>query len=271
MTDENTAVADSGQVPPPAQPAETSQEAMIADPTEEVEAAEGGEGEAASPEDKPKKGGFQKRIDELTRKRYELENQNQALQEQLQAYTGRLAQNEHNEARPTLEQYNYDEQAYSQAMQAWMTEGLQKQQQAAQMAQQQLEMQAQQLQRQQMLEQRMQQAVEKYPDFVEAINSPGLPQFSQVNPYAYEAIVNSEMMAMHLARSPDEAHKLAGMSPIDAVKQVARLEAMLSRPQPNPKPQPPATVAGRNDVGADPANMTPEEYRDWRMAQKRKR
>lgn len=250
----------------------TSDEVSEVEATEPVETQET-EGEATTPEsedDKPKRRNrVQERIDELTRAKYELEARAQAAETQLQQQQGQLAQREHQDERPTLEQFGYDETAYAQAMQEWTQQGFQRQVQAQTEQQQYIQQQAQQMQAQRDLEVKFAKAQEKYPDFVEAIQSPGLPKMGQENPYAYQAIVQSDQMAdvaMHLSRNPEAAHNLAAMSPIDAVKEVARLEQMLSKPAPTPKPQPPSRVSGRNDVAPSPESMTPDEYRKWWQA-----
>lgn len=259
-----------------AEAVDTSDEVSEVEATEEVVTEETQEGEAATPEqDEPKrkKGGVQKRIDELTREKYELAAKLEAQERLLRERQEALTQREHADTRPTLEQFGYDEAAYSNALQEWMTAGYQRQQEAYQQQQRLVQQQAAQMQFERDMQTKLAKAQEKYPDFNEAINSPGLPQLGSVNPAAFQAIVNSDSMAdvaMHLARNPDAAHKLAGLDPVNAIKEVARLEVMLSRPAPNPKPQPPSKVVGRNDVGVSPEEMTPDEYRQWRQANRKR-
>jgi predicted RNase H-like nuclease (RuvC/YqgF family) len=96
----------------------------------EVETPEGEEAQAdeesttseSDEEEKPKKkGGFQRRIDELTRKNYEAQREAEAYKSQLAQYQQQVQQQQmQNDAvPPKLADYNYDETAYYQAVQDW--------------------------------------------------------------------------------------------------------------------------------------------------------
>lgn len=112
-------------------------------------------------------------------------------------------------------------------------------------------------------------AEEKYPDFREVAMNPELP----ITPAMYDALIDSPNgadIAYYLGKFPDEAGRIASMSPIAAVKEIGRLEARFSGAaarRVSQAPAPPRTISG-NDGGPEksPAEMSMEEYRAWRRA-----
>lgn len=249
----------------------TDTEAAL-DTPEGEESATSEEPEGA--EDKPKKskGGFQRRIDELTKARYEAEQRAQALEAQLQQAQTDQFKSQYEQSKPTLEQYGYDQDAWAQAYEQWAQAGIERQQVAQQEAQQKQQEYQQQLQKQMQLQQRVAEAQTKYPDFMAKVFDPQLPSLQSLNRAAYEAVLDSDSMAdvaYYLADNPAEVYKFSSMSPIQAVKEIARIEAKLSKPAKKltQAPPPPSQVTGKAESVKDPTNMSIEEWMSWRNSQ----
>jgi hypothetical protein len=86
-----------------------------------------------------------------------------------------------------------------------------------------------------------------------------------------EAIIESEKGAevlYHLGSHPDEAKRIAMLSPLAAARELGRIEARLSMPAPRTttKAPPPVKPVGASDAGVrkDPATMSQAEYEAWR-------
>lgn len=79
-------------------------------------------------------------------------------------------------------------------------------------------------------------AQEKYPDFMDTISN---PDFRQSGPVA-DAIKSSEIggdVAYFLAKNLDVANSLNAMSPIQAAREIGKIEAkILATPKPTPPP-----------------------------------
>lgn len=219
---------------------------------------------------KESKGGFQSRINELTAARYQAEQEAQQLREQLEQLTQKSHQTQHQLEKPTLEQYNYDHEAWSSAMEDWVKSGYESQIRAQQEAQQQYQQQQEQIRRQVELQTKVAKASEKYPDFQAKVFDPNLPSMSQINQAAYEAIVNSEYMAdvaYHLASNPAEVYKFQNMSPVEAIREVVKLETRFAKPStPTTAPPPPSKLSGKGEsVTAEPKDI--DEWMKWRSDQ----
>ncbi len=208
-------------------------------PSEGQHSAEGADGSNDEGEKgKKSKGGFQQRIDRLTREKYEAMRRAQALEQRL-AELERQVQPDSKinipedglPPMPTPEQFGYDEEAYTAAMKEWADARAAKAQEVAlqQIEQQRLQQEA--LRQQAELAQKVQAAQEKYPDFVEKVMDPSLPSLQEVNPAAFEAVLSSDKMAdvaYYLANNPQEVFDLAGVPPVEAVKRIAYIEAKFS-------------------------------------------
>ncbi len=121
------------------------------------------------------------------------------------------------------------------------------------------------------LAERIAKAEEKYPDFRVVALNPDVP----ITPAMYGALVESDMgadIAYFLGKNPVEAGRIAGLSPVGAVKEIGRLEARLSGQKTEPRrvsqaPAPIRTISGSSGaVDKGPAEMSMEEYKAWRTA-----
>ena len=141
-----------------------------------------------------------------------------------------------------------------------------------------MQFQQQQIQQQQRLQEKVYEAEAKYPGFMQTINDPAIPNLQEVNRAAYDAVLESDNMgavAMHLAKNPEKIYAFASMTPVQAIREVAKLEIMLGqgRPQnPTPPPPPPATdIRGTSDVSVNPKKLDTAQYIKWRNEQLAKR
>lgn len=109
-----------------------------------------------------------------------------------------------------------------------------------------------------------------YLDVVTPFVEDDLGQFSQP---ARAAIVESEVgpqVLYHLAQNPDEAERIAALSPVRQVAELGKLETKLSKPAPavSKAPAPISPVkSGRTTTSGFSDNMTDAEYREWRKGQ----
>ena len=104
-------------------------------------------------------------------------------------------------------------------------------------------------------------------DFQAVISQPGLfPQGSAIVPMIMSSPVAADLAyALALDRGTHDA--LLRMPPIEAARELGRLEASLQSPRPKTTtsaPPPVSPVKGSAPAGKNPANMSPAEYRAWR-------
>ena len=251
-------------------------EAIAEDITEE-ESAPSEEAAESETEEKPKKGGVQKRIDELTRQRYEAEARAEQAEREAAELRQAQTKNGHNANRPTLEQYDYDQDAYEAAMVSWAEDGLKRQNEAATQAEKARAEQLEQIKRNAEINRKMTEGVTKYPDFIEVVSSPDLPSLQEINNTAFEAVINSDKMAeisYYLGKNPSEVYEFQNMPPISVMRRVIELESKLgtTRKETTNAPPPPKSMNGNADAGIEPspkkrAEMSMDEWLAWRNQQ----
>lgn len=262
MTDENLRPEEVAEAAPPV-PQETAEPATASDapPEEEVH-------EDAQPEEKPKpRGGFQRRIDELTRNWREAERRVDQLMELVQ---GKAQAPQQEETKPpTLEQFGYDEGKYQAALLKYaetvadqrinsrFSEWEQRQQQQAKAS---------------TFKQREAEFAGTVEDYADKVYDPTVP-ISQ--PMA-DVIADSEIgpqLAYHLADNRDVAARIAALPPILAARELGRIEARLLASKTAPKPvskapPPPPKIAGvEAEVDKDPDSMSMSQWLKWREKQ----
>lgn len=256
------------------------EELPVAETTEveEVEAQEAEtEEESATPEDaqKPKKRSrAEERINALTREKYDAQKRAEAYERQLaemQQYIQRQQQPQTGDM-PRLADYDYDEGRYQQALTQWSAKQRQSwEQEQAQRYQQQVAQQRE-MQRQATLQQKVSEGMSKYPDFMQKVFDPQLPKLADVNPAAFEAVIESDAaadVAYYLASNPQEVYQFASMSPVQAIRKVAQIEGRLAQ-RPTSKtvpPRPPTRVSGNSEAVQDPNKMSTAEWMEWRNKQ----
>lgn len=109
---------------------------------------------------------------------------------------------------------------------------------------------------------------DRYPDIeAKVFNDTTLPMSATMA----ETIMDSEKgpeVAYYLSANRDVAQRIKSMPPLQAAREIGRLEATLSLPQPRKQtqaPPPPSTVSGSvKGATKSPENMTQAEYVKWR-------
>lgn len=116
--------------------------------------------------------------------------------------------------------------------------------------------------------QRLAEATAELPDFEEVLSSSDVP----MSDFMRDAIIDSDLgpkVAYWLANNPDEAKKIASMSPLATIKAIGRIEERLESQAKAPKkptgaPAPLKPVGGKASVQKDPGQMSDAEYLEWR-------
>ena len=116
--------------------------------------------------------------------------------------------------------------------------------------------------------QRLEKATAELPDFKEVIESSDVP----MSDFMRDAIIDSDLgpkVAYWLANNPEEAKKIASMSPLATVRAIGRIEERLESQAKAPKkptaaPAPLKPVGGKASVQKDPGQMSDAEYLEWR-------
>lgn len=116
--------------------------------------------------------------------------------------------------------------------------------------------------------QKLEKATAELPDFEEVLSSSDVP----MSDFMRDAIIDSDLgpkVAYWLANNPDEAKKIASMSPLATVKAIGRIEERLESQAKAPKkptgaPAPLKPVGGKASVQKDPGQMSDAEYLEWR-------
>ena len=217
----------------------------------------------------PPRSGVQRRIDELTREKWDARREADywrgLAQTQPPPAAAGAARAVRGEPRETdFDNYN----DYVQALTNW------KVREAAQTWQRQQEMQrrqVEQLEKTRAVDEKMRAGQAKFTDFMEVATNPAAP----ISPAMVEAAAAGDAFAdvvYHLGKNPAEAARIASLPPIVQAREIGRLEARLAAPPPNrvtnapPPPTPVKTGAGTGDK--DPEKMSFAEYEAWRKKQK---
>lgn len=246
-------------------------------PVVEAEPATAPESEGAepeketSPDEKPKpKGGFQRRIDELTRNWRESERRlDEAMSMLRQQATPQAVTPS---GPPTLEQFGYDEAKFQTAMTEHVKRVSREEAVAAFQEQQQKVQHETRLKTFRERESEFANSVEGYFD---KVYDPSLP----MSPSVVELIAESDIgprVAYYLADNPDVARKIASMTPTQSAREFGKLEVKLSNAAPvkavsKAPPPPPKIDATEPEVEKDPDKMSTTEWLKWREKSLRKK
>jgi len=257
-----------------------------------AEAPDEGEETTAAPEDQggdeterktrseERKERIKAEIDALTREKYEAQRAADESQQRLAEMQHWIQQQQNSPQpgeMPKLADYDYDEGRYQSAVQQWHAENVQSMQQQQQAAMRQRQQHAAQVYEQQAVAAKLAEGVKKYPDFAVKVNDPNLPNLREVSPAAFEAVMTSDAgvdVAYYLANNTSEIYDLAKLTPVQAVKRVAQLEALVAKQPPGVTrmpPKPPSTVKGSAGAIKDPQKMSTDEWMAYRNRQVAKR
>lgn len=249
-----------------------AQEEMNAEPEgEQVEHEEeatasddSGDDSAADP---PRKSGVQKRIDELTRQRYEAQRQAEYYRQLAEQKQPPKEPEKPREA-PKPEDFDDDYKYFEALADHRADERLREYQKQTQANQTQAQQQQAQAEMAANYRVRAAKFAEEHPDYDVVANNPYLP----VSTAMAEAIQVSERgpeVLYHLGQNPEEAGRIAQLSPVAAAREIGALEAKLSLPKAKKTTSAPAPVGGikkgSGKATKGPSEMSPEEYQQWRF------
>lgn len=207
-----------------------------------------------SSEPKPK--GIQKRIDELTRLRYDAERERDHWRQMAMREAPKPpAEPEKPKALPKLEDFNYDEAAYQTALFNHASA------EAARQVREELKREEQQRQQQERVKSWKTRETEfkaKTPDYE------SVAHYAPMSDAMVQVITESEIgpeIAYFLGKNPETAERIAQLDPVKAAREIGRLEAKLEKPsapapaaKPVSKAPPPPPKIDATDAPVD---------RDW--------
>ncbi len=258
----------------PEQTQETQQEQVETEESEDSEQNTSEQSAATENESAPQKPrGVQKRLDELTREKHEARREAEHWREMAmrnQPQSQPVAQKAEVSDEPTLEDHDYDVTAYTKAYIKWEKAQEQKvaQQQKAEQEK---------ADRQKKFQESAQKFIETTPDFVDLVlNNTSLPVTEAMVEVLTETD-NPAAVAYYLAKNPEEAAKIAAMTPAGIGRAIGRIEASLSEPvtrQPVQKtvtqaPPPPTTLSGVKAPSKKLEEMTMAEYAAHRAEERK--
>lgn len=254
----------------------TEQQAEAVDET--VEESVTSEETEAEGEEKPRKQTARGRIDQLTREKYEEKIAREQAEARLRAMEQEMANSQTHPdiPMPRLADFDYDETRYGEAIREWHGKQLSAYQENLTKQQQQAMQQQAVLREQQELQAKIAEGSQKYHDFADKVNNPNLPPLRNVNPAAYQAMMESDStvdIAYYLSNNPAEVYQFASMTPVQAIKEVARIEAKLAKKPMQAgqrPPAPPTTLKGNSEAAPNPQKMTTSEWMAWRTRQLQK-
>lgn len=116
---------------------------------------------------------------------------------------------------------------------------------------------------------RMAEAKSRYTDFEQVVLQRPWNVAEHVQAIALSSDHSADI-AYHLASNPAEAMRLSYLHPVEAAREIGRLEAAYSSQSASRRtssaPEPIRPVSPRSSVSKDPAKMSYSEYRKWREA-----
>ena len=272
-----------GQAEQPSQPQE-QQPAGESQPKANQEETPDEPKQAEQPrDDKGRFKGVQGRIDELTRAKYEAERE-------AAYWRGRAGVNtdpaqappppaaQAAAPKPTPDQFD-DYGSYIEALTDWKaSDQVRKALSERDQAEQQRQQAQQQDQRAKTWAERQESTRKAMPDYDEVLASADTP----VAPHLVDLLLDSDhgpAIAYHLAKHPNEAQRLNGLSPLGAARELGRLEASLSTKAASaqaapvkpisqaPAPVRPISASASSGSTKSPSDMSQSEYEAWRKTQ----
>ena len=116
-------------------------------------------------------------------------------------------------------------------------------------------------------------AIEKYADFEEVVGESDVPISREMGQAIVESDVGTDI-AYYLAQNPDEAKRIASLSPIRQIAEIGKLEDRVSKPAAKAltkAPEPITPTGSRAKADKDPSQMSDKEFAEWRRKQIAKR
>lgn len=242
--------------------------------SEQTEASSEAEGEdGGEPQDKPQKrnrpGKLERQIERQQREIAELKGFVQSFTQQNQGNGGQ--QQTFEQQAPQAPKYeDYDsEEAYIDALTDYKVQArLQQAESERERRERERQERQQQEETQKALQTKLSEGAQKYDDFEDVVYDDSVP----INQHMVEALADSDYaadIAYHLGSNPQEAQRIAQMSPTKAAREIGRLENRFARPQQQSQqtkaPEPPKRIRGGGDTTKkDPEKMTVDEWMEAR-------
>ena len=230
----------------------------------------------SSPETAKEESGAEKRIRELTWKRREAEREAEEVRKRAEEAERRLAELERRpepakaDNGPPLESDYDDPNQYRRDLEAWNDARWEARQRAEQERQAKLTQEQQEQQRKQVLSEKLTRYATETEGFADDVEAAGI----QPSPTLVDYLVDSEKageVLHYLAKNPEHAAKLEGLSPVASARELVRIEQTLeaaSKPIASKAPEPISDI-GDGDAGSSgpSPNMTTDEWLAKRRAQ----
>ena len=219
-----------------------------------------------------KKNGVQKRIDQLTREKYEERRQREALEKRLKELE---EQRKPEPLKPPTEDDfdNYNEYLNAQAdyLASKAAEKLTSKQAEEKQLLAKAEEQKAAQERAERFAKRIQAESEQYEGFMEKMNDPLFAEITyQMDQDLIGLIQESDKataLTYYLATHIEDADRLSRLNPVYAARELARIEAKLETPKPNKiskAPDPIKPINGNETAVKDPDKMSMDEWMEWR-------
>lgn len=239
-------------------------ETKVDDETGGAGKEETADGETTADDPPKKKGGYQKKINKLTK-------QKARLKEELAEANRRAEEAEEKAAapaeptRPKPKEDDFDSFAdYTEALVDWKDEQKEVAREAkATKKAQQKEADAARLEDEDKFAELVEDFKEDHDDYDEICFDDDLP----ISPVMIEAIIGSDMgpqILYHLGNNPKEAARIAKLRPIGQIREIGKLEGKLSPPTKNTQtkaPKPVKSVGSRNDAVTGPSDS--DDTKTW--------
>lgn len=205
--------------------------------------------DAEEPAKKPNR--LQKRFDELTRQRYQLEAENRRLQEQLQGVKPEETKAPSRDDFDNYEDYLDARADYLAEQKVKSYQENQKKEEAARKRQEQQD---------KLLsnwEASKDKAREKYTDFDDVLSNDDAP-LTETMAYALMESEYGADIGYHLGKNPEEAQRIASLSPARQAAELGKLELQIStkpnKPKSSKAPEPIETVSGSSGGESKPSD-----------------
>lgn len=255
---------DAGE-PEETDPADAGETDAPKDPESEEDDGEDGPDDD-TPKSRKRPGKYQRTVQRLEQQNYALAQQLQALTDHVQGRgAARPAQPPVPADQPPKPEQFQSYEDYVVAKAEWKVEQKFRTAQAAQIRA------AQQAQQAEVLgtfNGRLENGRSTYADFDEVVFNPAV----DISTAMVEALVDCEHgadVAYWLGKNPKEASRIAGLSRAAQAREIGKIEAKLSSRsvRTTNAPPPVRTVTGGGSARRDPASMSMDEYRRWRMGE----
>jgi len=207
---------------------------------ENVDLPEEEEATEEAPEAK-EKSNLQSRFDKITREKYEAMNERDQLKKEAEELRKKLEEAPP-PPEPTLEQHDYDEDAYNEALiasrvQAEVDKAIKAQQQSSQSQQAQQEA----AQKSQAFAAKEAEFAKEVPDYDQVARTDAVP----ISEAMADIIMDSDKgpaIAYHLGKNLNDAYRISQLPPVLAAKELFKIEASLAQPAnisnaPEPAPE----------------------------------